>query len=302
MWITKLQSSTLVPLLFILVLFYALILLCVDFCCRAGTVSGTVHDIPNSPIVKQGYLNKKGANRQNWKTRWFVLRFGHLVYCRSPQVRRLWEYVLLYSICLSMLLSCLSLTSLSFLSYFSLVSLLLLSCFFLASLLLLSCFSLVSSAHSNVLLTQTIFWLCKYWCTSYRTWSPLAPFPWTISVVLCLNPGSRWGCRCAPPPVPTLSRPRRDQIAKSGYRVMTPLTQLYRFHRHRPFSHFFQNAAISESIPSNWRETPVWCSSESEGKGITKRGEGHLPFPTPNCGIKVYCNWKKDNEIQIFPL
>eukprot|EP00013_Stygamoeba_regulata_P006378 CAMPEP_0177633218 /NCGR_PEP_ID=MMETSP0447-20121125/2718_1 /TAXON_ID=0 /ORGANISM="Stygamoeba regulata, Strain BSH-02190019" /LENGTH=1179 /DNA_ID=CAMNT_0019134859 /DNA_START=78 /DNA_END=3617 /DNA_ORIENTATION=+ len=36
-------------------------------------------------IFHQGYLSKKGANRRNWTTRWFVLKDQCLTYWKSPQ-------------------------------------------------------------------------------------------------------------------------------------------------------------------------------------------------------------------------
>ena len=34
--------------------------------------------------LKQGYLSKKGANRRNWTTRWFMLKSSCLLYYKSP--------------------------------------------------------------------------------------------------------------------------------------------------------------------------------------------------------------------------
>eukprot|EP01103_Thecamoeba_quadrilineata_P014176 TRINITY_DN4151_c0_g1_i1.p1 TRINITY_DN4151_c0_g1~~TRINITY_DN4151_c0_g1_i1.p1 ORF type:complete len:633 (+),score=128.48 TRINITY_DN4151_c0_g1_i1:13-1911(+) len=38
----------------------------------------------DAPVVREGYLVKKGGERRNWKTRWFVLRFNHLSYYAKP--------------------------------------------------------------------------------------------------------------------------------------------------------------------------------------------------------------------------
>lgn len=36
------------------------------------------------PLLKQGFLSKKGGNRRNWTTRWFMLKRSCLLYFKSP--------------------------------------------------------------------------------------------------------------------------------------------------------------------------------------------------------------------------
>jgi len=50
-------------------------------------------------ITKQGSLTKKGQNRQNWKTRWFILSQNCLSYCRSQQDLRPLGQIMLDSKC-----------------------------------------------------------------------------------------------------------------------------------------------------------------------------------------------------------
>lgn len=50
--------------------------------------SGSSTDLTISlrDIVKQGMLEKKGAKRRNWTSRWFVLKKGYLYYFKTQKV------------------------------------------------------------------------------------------------------------------------------------------------------------------------------------------------------------------------
>jgi hypothetical protein len=37
-------------------------------------------------VVKQGWLTKKGGQRRNWKTRWFVLKTNEFSYYNNKKV------------------------------------------------------------------------------------------------------------------------------------------------------------------------------------------------------------------------
>lgn len=53
---------------------------------RSNTGAQNIQQRVTNPMVKAGYLFKKGANRHNWNKRWFELRPHSLAYYQDRKV------------------------------------------------------------------------------------------------------------------------------------------------------------------------------------------------------------------------
>jgi len=51
----------------------------------SNSLVSNIRSLPPGSVVKQGWLTKKGGQRRNWKTRWFVLKTNELSYYNNKK-------------------------------------------------------------------------------------------------------------------------------------------------------------------------------------------------------------------------